>query len=118
MPIATMDEGQWGIDVLRRSLRLDAGMVMIIFGAPEEAATLIFSANSAAICSMRPEAASGGFVTKSKAPRASAFRVMEAPRSVCALKTITGTRCLRVIWRSISMPSMRGISRSSVTTWG
>src|SRR6202008_465226 len=49
MPIATMDEGQWGIDVLRRSLRLDAGMVMIIFGAPEEAATLIFSANSAAI---------------------------------------------------------------------
>ena len=116
MPIATIREGQLGSEVRRCSLRFIEGTVIIIFGAPEAAANLIFNANSAAICSIRPEAASCGLVTKSKAPSASALRVSDALRSVCALKTITGTRCLCVIWRSISIPSMRGMSRSSVTT--
>ena len=52
---------------------------MIIFGAPDAAATLILSASSEAICSRRPEAASCGLVTKSNAPSDSAFRVREAP---------------------------------------
>ena len=115
-PSATIREGQLGMEARRCGLRFTEGTVMIIFGAPEAAANLIFNANSAAICSIRPEGASCGLATKSKAPNASAFRASDALRSVCALKTITGTWCLRVIWRSISIPSMRGMSRSRVTT--
>src|SRR6202041_2592017 len=110
--MATIFEGQFGIEVRRCSFCFSGGTVIIIFGAPDPAATLIFSASSAAIWSSRPEAASGGFVTKSKAPSAKAFNVTEAPRSVCALTRITGTRCFRVICRSISNPSIRGMSRS------
>ena len=90
--MATTREGQRGaLGKMRRSFGFAGGTVMIIFGAPEEAATLIFSASSEAICCRRPDAASCGLVTKSNAPSDSAFRVREAPSSVCALTTITGT---------------------------
>ena len=53
-----MREGQRGfVEKRRRSLRLGVGTVMIIFGAPEDAATLILRASSAAIWL---EAAQGG----------------------------------------------------------
>src|ERR1700674_2573203 len=91
IPMATMREGHCGMVVRRGGLRLVEGTVMIIFGTPEEAATLILIDSSAGICSMCPEAASCGLVTKSKAPSDRAFSVSEALWVVCVLTTITGT---------------------------
>src|SRR5689334_6420666 len=90
----------------------------VVFRSLLLAATLILLIRSRAISSMCAEAASRGLATKSNAPRASALKVALAPSVVSALTTITGTRNRRVIWRSVSRPSMRGISRSSVTTSG
>src|SRR6202043_2318635 len=44
-PMATTREGQWEFDERRGSFCFVAGSVMIIFGAPEAAATLILIAS-------------------------------------------------------------------------
>ena len=62
------------MEKLRGSFRFADGTVMNIFGAPDAAAALILVPSSAAIWSMRPEAASCGLVTKSNAPRARGFQ--------------------------------------------
>ena len=81
-------------------------------------ATLIFSMRTSAIFSRWPAAASVGLAMKSTAPSASAFKVEYAPSFECVLNKITGSGARRMIRRSVSMPSMRGISRSRVTTSG
>src|ERR1700722_7302763 len=99
--MATIRDGPAGMAARRPGLGFMVGTVMIIFGGPDEAAALIFWASSLAIWSRRPRAASRGLVTKSKGPKAKVRNVMEALASVCALTTMTGTRCRHIIWLSI-----------------
>src|SRR6266705_3088212 len=81
-------------------------------------ATLILAINWSAICSRRPAAASLGLGRKSTAPKARALNVAYPPCFECVLKRTTGKGARRMMRRSASIPSMRGISRSSVTTSG
>ena len=85
---------------------------------PARLATLIFSTRMSATGSRLPAAASVGLATKSMAPSARALKVEYAPSFECVLKTMTGSGAPRMIMRRVSMPSMRGISRSRVTMSG
>src|SRR2546423_1747247 len=83
---------------------------------PLRAAPLTFeisSSASPAICD-----ATLGLQTKSTAPFSSACIVAAAPRSVNELSMTTGRRYCVTMCSSVVSPSMRGISRSSVTTSG
>ena len=59
-----------------------------------------------------------GLATKSTAPSSSARRVTSAPRSVSVDTITTGIGRRRISLERKSMPSMRGISTSSVITSG
>ncbi|MNZ98079.1 hypothetical protein D3C78_1173510 [compost metagenome] len=82
------------------------------------AATRILSTISLA-SSLRPLATpTRGLATKSTAPSSSAFMVTSAPRSVSVEIISTGMGRKRISRPRKSMPSMRGISTSSVITSG
>ncbi len=77
-----------------------------------------FSVISSASC-FRPSATPIlGLATKSIAPSSSAFSVTSAPRSVSVDTITTGIGRRRISLDRKSMPSMRGISTSSVMTSG
>ena len=59
-----------------------------------------------------------GLATKSTAPSSSARKVTSAPRSVNVETITTGIGRRRISRERKSMPSMRGISTSSVITSG
>ena len=91
----------------RRRARLGARAAMRILSAM----------SSASACS--PSATpSLGLATKSTAPSSSARKVTSAPRSVSVETISTGIGRSRISLPRKSMPSMRGISTSSVITSG
>ncbi len=83
-----------------------------------KAAALSLLINSSLIFSISREIAPEGLGTKSTAPRAKASMVALAPEWVTLLSITTGTGLLAMMSRSVSSPSLRGISTSRVITWG
>ena len=82
------------------------------------AAMRIFSVMSVASWRIPSATPIFGLATKSTAPNSSAFRVTSAPRSVKVETITTGMGRRRIKRDRKSMPSMRGISTSSVMTSG
>ena len=82
------------------------------------AAMRTFSVMSVASARMPSATPIFGLATKSMAPSSSARSVTSAPRSVSVDTITTGIGRRRISLERKSMPSMRGISTSSVITSG